>query len=77
MDEKLSIETLKPFQLIQKGLMTLSSENQRLELPESEVNTNRFGLPWSQFLVWCTLVDDVRTFFRDKLKEEESSNARM
>ncbi len=70
-DKQLSIDVVTPFQLIQKGLMTLSSENQRLELPESEMNTNRFGLPWSQFLVWCTLVDDVRTFFSDKLKNGE------
>ena len=71
MDRKLSIDVAKPFSLIQKTLNTPSSQKERLELPESEMNTNRFGLPWSQFLVWCTLVNDVRTFFRDKLKNGE------
>ena len=71
-DKTLSIDVVKPFQLIQKTLDTTPSENGRLELPEKEMNTTQSALSGSQFLVWCTLVNDVRTFFRDKLKNGES-----
>ena len=76
-NKKLKIDVVKPFSLIQETLKALSSENERLELPEKQMDATRFELSRSQFLVWCTLVNDVRTFFLDKLKNGEPPTSSM
>lgn len=67
-DKKLSIDVEKPFQLIKKTLNALSPEIGRLQLSGNEMDIEQSALPRPQFLVWCRLVNDVRTFFEDELR---------
>lgn len=76
-DRKLSIDVEKPFQLIENALNALSPEINRLQLSKNEMNISQSALPRPQFLVWCRLVDDVKTFFEDKLKNGEPHASSM
>ncbi len=66
-DKRLLIEAEKPFALIEKGLRPVRSENLSLE-PQSNglvKGETRLSLPVIQY--WSALMDDVRTFFEQKL----------
>ena len=75
-DRKLSIDVDKPFQLIENTLNALSPEINRLQLSKNEMNIRQLTLPRPQFLVWCRLVNDVRTFFEDELKANGQNTER-
>ncbi|MCL4518458.1 MAG: recombinase family protein [Thaumarchaeota archaeon] len=70
-DKNLSIDVEKPFKLIQEGYHVPIPKNARLEPQNNPVITRFLNPPQPQFLIWGALVNDVRTFFVDKLKNGE------
>jgi len=75
-DKTLSIDVKKPFLLIQKSLNSPHAENSRFELQKSVVNTNSIGSQSPQFLLMCSLVEDVRTFYLEKFRAENGESVR-
>lgn len=73
-DKKLSINVAKPFQFIQTTLNILQSENGRIELPNNAMNSESIGSRDPQFLLMWALVQDVRTYYENQLKDEIRSD---
>jgi len=69
-DKKLEIQLAKPFQIIEKGLKVVGIGNARLEPSISGSFEAKEDLSASNFLSWCTTVDDVRTYFEKTTKSE-------
>jgi DNA invertase Pin-like site-specific DNA recombinase len=64
-DKKLSIDVSKPFVLIQNGLAMVGKENERFEHTNNRTNTIELVASGAKFQLWCTVVDDVRTYFQN------------
>lgn len=62
-NKKLEIQLAKPFQIIEKGLRVVGTGNGRLEPQKIGHFEAKEDLSASNFLSWCTTVDDVRTFY--------------
>lgn len=69
MDKKLSVQIEKPFVLIQNSLMGSTVEKERIEPQNGCMVTDEIHPTHPQFLIWCTLVDDVRTFYEEKVRK--------
>lgn len=76
-DKKLSIDVEKPFLLIQTALTTLVSGNGRIEPPNNDLATTRSVPSDPNFLVMCTLVHDVRTYFTERATEKKHESIRL
>jgi hypothetical protein len=66
----LDIQLAKPFQIIEKGLRVVGTGNGRFEPSISGSFEAKEDLSTSNFLSWCTTVDDVRTFYEKTAKSE-------
>lgn len=72
-DKKLFIQAEKPFSIIENGLPRALGQIERLEPVNISSTTIKTAPPPTCIpLVW-TLVDDVRTFFKNKVREELKS----
>jgi len=76
-DKKLSIQAEKPFSILENGLPRVLGQNDRIELTENHTNKRELLLSSADTQLWCALVEDVRTFFRNKPLEEDDEFLRL
>jgi hypothetical protein len=69
-DKKLSIDVQKPFVLIHNALNSLGSGNVRIEPSKCAMDSRALAPSGFDFLVMCTLVHDVRTFYENESRKE-------
>jgi hypothetical protein len=75
-NKKLFIDAQKPFVMIKDSLHSVISENGPLEPEKNAMDTNSVGLPHHHYLLMCGLVEDVRTFHREKIRAENGESIR-
>lgn len=70
-DKKLTLGIEKPFLLLQESLKESFKENGRIEPENNCATTALIDSSSPSFPLWCTLVHDVRTFYKEKLRATE------
>ncbi|MEX2117427.1 MAG: hypothetical protein WEB37_11115 [Bacteroidota bacterium] len=74
-DKKLTIQAEKPFLLIEKSRQDSLGETSWIEPTRNEAIPPLMDRSSPSFLLWCTLVHDVRTFYEEKLRIGELKEA--
>jgi hypothetical protein len=69
-DKKLSIEPEKPLTILENGIPRVRSEMEALELPRNGLFERKNDLSLSQIPSLSRLVEDVRTFFLQKIIDD-------
>jgi hypothetical protein len=64
--KKLLIQAEKPFCIIEEGLRTIGSGNVPLEPPQNILPKLNFNHSFAAIQHWLAVVEDVRTFYRNK-----------
>jgi len=68
-DKELQIQIEKPLQIIERGLKVVKSGNGTLEPQKNCFFEAKTGVDAAKFRSWCTVVEDVRTFFENNRSE--------
>ena len=66
-DKKVIINLLEPFIRMGSFMKTMKSEKYGLEFQNILTGKSEIDPSSPIFPIWCTLIDDVRTFYRDRL----------
>ena len=74
-DKKLTVQAEKPFLLIEKSKQDSLGEISWIEPTRNEAIPTLMDRSSPSFLLWCTLVHDVRTFYEEKLRRGKLKEA--
>ena len=72
--KKLFIQIEKPLRIIENGLMGLRGDIEPLESPDIGSNKAKNVLSFSRIPLWYTVVEDVRTFYRNNPSYDDEKN---